>query len=178
MCLQARTPDGAESKELSRWLKRPRSAVLMRRGQLISFSVQGMRVQEISSALHLHEEYIRKLIRRYNEEGLTALRTRAHPGRAPTLTPEDESVVVEIAKMPPRAFGQPFNQWSLRKLTDCLVRRGMIPEVSHVTIGKVLDQHKVTYQRTRTWKESKDPDLASKKNASKDSIRKRRKTAS
>lgn len=178
MCLQARTPDGTESKELNRWLKRPRNAVQMRRGQLISFSAQGMRVQEISNALHLHQEYVRKLIRQYNEEGLTALRTRAHPGRPPALTPEDESVVVEIAKMPPQAFGQPFNQWSLRKLTDCLVRREMIPKVSHVTIGKVLEQHKVTYQRTRTWKESNDPDLASKKNASTDSTRGRRKTRS
>ena len=178
MCLQARAPDGSESKELSRWLKRPRNAVQMRRGQLISFSAQGMRVQEVSKSLHLHEEYVRKLIRKYNEEGLSALRTRAHPGRRPALTPEDESVVVEIAKMPPRAFGQPFNQWSLRKLTDCLVRRGMIPEVSHVTIGKVLDQHKVTYQRTRTWKESNDPDFASKKNASTDSTRGHRRTPS
>jgi len=178
VCLQARTPDGAESKELSRWLKRPRNAVQMRRGQLISFSAQGMRVQEISAALHLHEEYVRKLIRKYNESGLVVLRTRAHPGRQPALTPEEESVVVEIAKMPPRAFGQPFNQWSLRKLTDCLVQREMIPKVSHVTIGKVLDQHKVTYQRTRTWKESKDPDFASKKNASTGSTRKRRKTPS
>ena len=90
---------------------------------MISLRAQGMRVQEISTTLHLHEEYVRKLIRRYNEEGLASLRTRAHPGRTPTLTPEDESVVVEIAKMPPRAFGQPFNQWSLRKLTDCLVGR-------------------------------------------------------
>lgn len=163
MCLHVRTPSAAESKELSRWLKRPRNAVQMRRGQLISFSAQGGRVQEISAALHLHEEYVRKLIRQYNEEGLAALRTRARPGRPPTLTPEDESVVVEIAKMPPRAFGQPFNQWSLRKLTDCLVGRQMIPAVSHVTIGKVLDEHKVTYQRTRTWKESKDPKFASKK---------------
>ena len=113
MCLHARTPDVAESKELDRWLKRPRSAVQMRRAQLISFSAQGMRVQEISSTLYLHEEYVRQLIRQYNEGGLAALRTRARPGRPPTLTPEDESVVVEIAKMPPRAFGQPFNQWSL-----------------------------------------------------------------
>ncbi len=178
MCVHARTPNTAESKELGRWLKRPRSAVQMRRGQLISFSAQGMRVQEISTTLHLHEEYVRQLIRQYNEEGLAALRTRARSGRPPTLTAEDESVVVEIAKMPPRAFGQPFNQWSLRKLTDCLVGRGMIPKVSHVTIGKVLDQHKVTYQRTRTWKESNDPDFASKKNASTDSTRGRRKTRS
>ncbi len=163
MCLHARTPDAAESKELSRWLKRPRQAVQMRRGQLISLSAQGMRVQELSATLHLHEEYIRTLVRRYNEEGLASLRTRVHPGRTPTLTPEDESVVVEIAKMPPRAFGQPFNQGSLRKLTDGLVGRQMIPKVSQVTIGKVLDRHKVTCQRTRTWKESKDPDFSSKK---------------
>ena len=81
MCLHARSPNVAESKELVRWLKRPRSAVQMRRGQLISFSVQGMRVQEISDTLHLHEEYVRQLIRQYNEGGLTALRTRARPGR-------------------------------------------------------------------------------------------------
>ena len=90
MCLHARSPNAAESKELWRWLKRPRNAVQMRRGQLISFSAQGMRVQEIAKTLYLHEEYIRQ----YNEEGLTALRTRARPGRRPTLTPEDESVVV------------------------------------------------------------------------------------
>ena len=87
---------------------------------------------------------MRQLLRQYNEEGLASLRTRAHPERPPALTPEDESVVVEIATMPPRAFGQPFNQWSLRKLTDGLVNRQMIPKVSHVTIGKVLKRHKVT----------------------------------
>jgi len=178
MCLYARAPNAAESGQLSRWLKSPRSAVQMRRAQRISFSAQGMRVQEIAETLHLHVEYVRQLIRQYNEEGLSALRTRSRPGRSPALTPEDESVVVEIATMPPRAFGRPFNQWSLRKLTDFLVRAKMIPEVSPVTIGKVLDAHKVTYQRTRTWKESNDPDFAAKKNASSGSTSGRRKTRS
>ena len=178
MCLYARAPSTAESKELSRWLKRPRNAVQMRRGQLISLSAQGTRVQEISATLYLHEEYTRELIRQYNEEGLAALRTRAHPGRPPKLTPEDESIVVETAKMPPQALGQPFNQWSLRKLTDHLVGRQLIPAVSHVTVGKVLDQHKITYQRTRTRKESNDPKFRCKKNASTDSTSGRRRTRS
>jgi hypothetical protein len=56
ICLEARTPDATESKELCRWLKRMRNAVQIRRGQLSSFSAQGMRVQEISKALHLHED--------------------------------------------------------------------------------------------------------------------------
>ena len=70
MCLHARSPNAAESKELVRWLKRPRNAVQMRRGQLVSLSAQGMRVQEISDTLHLHEEYVRQLIRQYNEWGI------------------------------------------------------------------------------------------------------------
>ena len=37
---------------------------------------------------------------------LASLRTRAHPGRPPALTPEDESVVVEIARTTP---GHPAN---------------------------------------------------------------------
>ena len=69
MCLHARAPNAAESKELGRWLKRPRNAVQMRRGQLISFSAQGMRVQEISDTLHLHEEYVRQLIRQFTTKG-------------------------------------------------------------------------------------------------------------
>ena len=107
MCLHARTPDAAESKELSRWLKRRRNAVQMRRGQSISLSAQGMLVQKLSATLHLHEEYVRQLRRRYNEEGLASLSTRAHPGLPPALTPEDESVVVEIAPMPPGPSANP-----------------------------------------------------------------------
>ena len=64
MGLHARPRDAAESKELSRWRKRPRNAVQMRRGQSISLSAQGMRVQELSTTLHLHEEYVRQLWRR------------------------------------------------------------------------------------------------------------------
>lgn len=178
MCLYARAPTSAEAKELSRWLKRPRNAVQMRRGQLICLSAQGMRVQEIAATLHLHEEYVRQLIRQYDAEGLASLRPRRHAGRPSVLTPEDESVVVEAAKMPPRACGAPLNQWSLRTLTNHLVRRRMIPEVSHVTVARVLKRHKVTYQRTRTWKESNDPEFAAKKNASSGSTSGRRKTRS
>ena len=62
MCLHARSPNAAESKELVRWLKRPRNAVQMRRGQLVSLSAQGMRVQEISDTLPLHEECVRSAV--------------------------------------------------------------------------------------------------------------------
>ena len=99
-------------------------------------------------------------------------------GATPALAPEDESVVVEIATLPPRGFGQPFHQWSLRKLTDHLVGRQMIPKVSHVTIGKVLDRHGVTYQRTRYLEGVDGSGLRPEMNESTDSTGGRRRTRS
>ncbi len=45
----------------------------MRRAQIVAFSGQGMRVQEISSHLGMNEEYLRELIRNFNDEGFEAL---------------------------------------------------------------------------------------------------------
>ncbi len=67
MCLYVRDLDVAESRQLSRILKSSRTVTYMRRAQVVAFSGQGMRVQEIASRLYLHEEYVRELIRRFNE---------------------------------------------------------------------------------------------------------------
>ena len=101
-------------------LKGPRHAVQMRREQLISLSAQGMRVQELSPTLHLHEEYVRQLLAAIQRGRAGVAAHPSPPGASTDADPEDEPVVVEIAKMPPRAFSEPFNHWSLRKLTDCL----------------------------------------------------------
>ena len=48
---------------------------------LAAFSGQGMRAREIAKQLHLHEEYVRELIRQFNEGGFEALRPRKATGR-------------------------------------------------------------------------------------------------
>jgi transposase len=139
----------------------------MRRGQVLAFSGQGMRAREISDQLGMHEEYVRELIRRFNDEGFEALKPRKPTGRGRILTEEEESVLVEIATAPPQAFGRPFNQWSLRKLHQFLVPdKKLIRPVSVGTIRNVLKRRGVTFQRTRTWKRSNDPAYDAKKNAS------------
>ena len=144
----------------------------MRRAQVLSFSGQGMRVQEISSALGMNEEYLRELIRSFNDEGFDALRQKSRSGRPRKLTEEEESIIAEIATAPPQAMGRPFNQWLLRKLRDFLVERRLIHPVSHNVIGRVLKNRKITYQRTRTWN---GPRIlaTTQKNGSKRSTRRR-----
>ncbi len=175
MCLFVRDLRFDESQKLTRWLRNSRNGIRMRRAQVIAFSGQGMRVQEISSHLGMNEEYLRELIRNFNEDGFPALEQRRRSGRPPRLTEEERSLIVEIATAPPQAFGRPFNQWSLRKLQEFLVSRKIVSPVSHTTIRRVLKKAKVSFQRTRTWKRSKDPHYDAKKNASKRSTRRRRK---
>jgi len=160
---------------LTRWLRQSRSTVKMRRAQVIAFSGQGMRARQIASQLDMHEEYIRELIRRFNDEGFEALKPRKPTGRGRILTEEEQSIVVEIATAPPQAFGRPFNQWSLRKLHQFLVvDKKLVTPVSVGTLRNVLKRRGVTFQRTRTWKRSNDPAYEAKKNASRRSTAKRR----
>lgn len=172
MCLFVRELSSAESAKLSQWLRSSRNGIQMRRAQIISFSGQGMRVQAIASHLCMNEEYLRELIRRFNEDGFEALRQKSRSGRPSRLTEEEESLVAEIATAPPQALGCPFNQWSLRKLRDCLVKKKLVKPVSHNVIRRVLKAQKITFQRTRTWKRSDDPAYDAKKNASNRSTRK------
>jgi len=175
MCLYVRDMTGPESRTLGRWLKDAKSTVRMRRAEILAFSSQGMRVQKIATSLSMHEEYVRELIRRFNADGFDALKPKPRTGRPKALTEEEKSVIAEVATAPPQAFGRPFNQWSLRKLHEFLIQKKLIAPVSVITLRSALKERKVSFQRTRTWKRSNDPDYDSKKNESKHSTAKRRK---
>jgi len=114
----------------------------------------------------MNEEYLRKRIRDFNDKGFDSLRQKPRSGRPPSLTDEEESLVAEIATAPPQAFGRPFNKWSLRKLRDFLVEKKLVKPISHNVVQRVLRGRKITFQRTRTWKRSNDPDYDAKKKAS------------
>lgn len=176
MCLYVRAFTSVESRQVSAWLKKSQNGVQMRRAQILSFSAQGMKIQSIATQLLMNEEYLRELIRTFNNSGLEALKIRRSSGRPHILTEEEKSIVVEVATAPPQAYGRPFNQWSLRKLQQFLVEdTKTISPVSYEAIRQVLKIAKVSFQRTRTWKHSTDPDFDSKKNASQRSTRKPRK---
>ena len=176
MCAYVRDLTMVESKRLSRGLKEVRTATYLRRMQVVAFSGQGMRAKEIAERLCLHEEYVRELIRRFNAGSFNALRPRKPTGRPREHTPEEVSVIIEVASAPPRVFGLPFGVWSLRKLADFVVERGIVKKTSPSTLQRILKENGVTIQRTKTWKESNDPEFASKKNASTGSIKRGQRT--
>lgn len=176
MCLYVRDLAPREGRRLTQILKTAKTAAYLRRAQVVAFSGQGMRAKEIATRLHLHEEYVRELIRLFNSGGFDALRPRKPSGRPSKYAPEEVSVMLELAGTRPQDIGFPFTVWSLRKLADHLVRSGVVKEIHATTLGRILREQGFSFQRTKTWKESNDPDFDAKKNESAPSTRKLRRT--
>ena len=84
--------------------------------------------------------------------------------------------MLEVAGTRPHDLGLPFTVWSLRKLANHLVTCGVVKEIHATTLGRILRAQGFSFQRTKTWKESTDPDFAAQKNASVPSTRPHRRT--
>jgi transposase len=164
MALYVRSLTAVEGNRLQHIMRHSRNAVSVRRAQVLIMSDQGSTVQELAQQTLMHEEYVRDLIRRFNEEGLALLRERPKSGRPVEFVEELQAEIVQIALAPPKLLGRPFTLWSLEKLKEYLISTKVVKTISIETLRSILHKHGARLQRTKTWKESNDPAFAAKKN--------------
>jgi transposase len=121
-------------------------------------SAGGNTVEVIARLVQTSPDRVREMIHRFNELGMSSLDPQWAGGRPRRITTEDVAFIVKTAKDRPGKAGKPFTRWSVRKLRDYLgdnqVRK---IDVSRERLRQILDEHQVTFQRTKTWKESNDP---------------------
>ena len=96
--------------------------------------------------------------------GLAALDPQWAGGRPRQISDADIAFIVTTATTRPGALGVPFTHWSVRKLAAHL---GAYGHDRRVRVGRerlrlILREHHISFQRTRTWKESTDPDKEAK----------------
>ena len=166
--LRVRRLSDAEGQQLQRIVRRgggrtDRSIVKWRRAMVVMASGGGNSVQVIADLVQTSPDRVREMIHRFNELGMRSLDPQWAGGRPRLITTEDEDFIVETARTRPEKLGQPFTRWSIRKLVAYLAEN----QVRVVRIGRercrqLLERNGVTFQRTRTWKESNDPDRDAK----------------
>ncbi|MEV0731010.1 IS630 family transposase [Polymorphospora sp. NPDC050346] len=140
------------------------SAIRLRRAMVVLASAGGNTVPVIARLVQADEDSVRQVIHRFNEMGMACLNPRWAGGRPRLISEDDEAFIVATANTRPEALGQPFTRWSLRKLADHLAHN---PGPRRVQVGRerlrqLLRKHDITFQRTKTWKESNDPAKATK----------------
>ena len=140
-----------------------KSIVRWRRAMVVMASASGNTVPAIAKLVVTSEDRVREMIHRFNDKGMASLDPQWAGGRPRRITTDDEKFIVATATARPETLGEPFTRWSLRKLARFLcANEDRRVVVSPERLRQLLDVNGVTFQRTKTWKESNDPDRDAK----------------
>lgn len=166
--VKVRRLTGEEGGRLQRLVRRGEgkgqaSVVRYRRAMVILASAGGNTVPVIARLVQTSEDRVREVIHNFNELGLKCLDPRWAGGRPRRISPEDIEFIVSTAKTRPAKLGKPFTHWSIRKLVDYLADNPLRKvKISRERLRQILEDNRITFQRTKTWKESNDPLLEAK----------------
>lgn len=149
-----------EGQRLKRLSRRAKHASTRQRASILLASATLMSVSQIARMWMTDEEHVRRVIHDFNERGFESLRPRFGGGRPRRIQSDDEQRIVAIAGARPDALGVPYTRWSLAKLSRYLEGQGIAVSPAH--LGRILARNGISLQRTRSWKQSPDPEYAQK----------------
>src|SRR4051812_18826041 len=152
----------AEGQKLQRITRTARDPVKLRRAIGGLMSPQGKPAGDIAHLLKVSDDYVRDVIHAFNERGFDALDPKWSGGPPKKVDGPTRTKIRAIAWCDPRFLGQPFSVWSLTKLRAYLLDTRVVPAVSTETLRRILREGGVTWQSTKTWKASTDPDFPPK----------------
>jgi transposase len=133
--------------------------VTWRRAQMVLLSAQGMDIAQIARVTFASPDRVRDLLHNFNLDGFDSRYPRYRGGRPPTFTLAQRRAIKQLALSHPQDHGLPFSTWSLAKLAEFLVAEGVVDDISHEGLRALLREQGVSFQRLKTWKQSRAPDF-------------------
>ncbi len=149
-----------EGPRLKRLSKQSRVASTRQRALILLASNTLMSAPAIARMMLTDESQVRKVIHDFNLHGWDSLRPRFGGGRPRRILIDDEQRIVAVAGARPDTLGVPYTRWSLPKLSRYLGGQGLAVSPAH--LGRILARNGISLQRTRSWKQSPDPDYEAK----------------
>jgi transposase len=126
------------------------SVVTWRRAQMVPLSAQAMDVPQIAKVTFTSEDTVRDVIHNFNADGFVSFYPRYKGGRPPKFTDQQRDEIKRIALSRPEDHDLPFSTWSLAKLADYLVDKGVVEDISHERLRTILRDQGVSFQRIKT----------------------------
>ena len=146
---------------------RHKDSFVLRRSQILSFSTNGLSIDEIAQRVGYHRETVRLLIKGFNEKGIAVLKKgskRPHNIQR-AFSEENAKKLKELIHRSPRDFGKPTGLWTLALLADVSFSEGLTEkEVSNETVRQTLKKLGIRWKRAKKWLSGPDPHYARKKN--------------
>lgn len=150
-----------EAVRLKRLSTRAKHKSTRIRAAILLASNVRMSVPEIARMWLTDDSHVRKVIHEFNERRFDSLDPDYRGGRPRRITPDQRQRVVAVAGARPDTQGVPLTRWSLDRLAVWLAGQGIV-EVSPAHLARLLEAAGLSFQRTRFWKASPDPDYQAK----------------
>ena len=128
VCVHSLSPE--EVAQLLKLHRRTREADVRSRCDMILLSNEGLSAPKIAQRVRCSGRTVLRYIRRYEQEGLAGLMTRARPGRPARATTEYRAALTAAIEQRPRRLGLSFSNWTTEKLADYLAQHtgiGLMP---------------------------------------------------
>jgi len=149
-----------EAVALKRRAKQAKHFATRERAAILLASNVGTAVPQIAQMWMTDESHVREVIHEFNERGMASLDPDHRGGRPRRISCEQRRQAVAVAGARPDTQGVALTRWSLPRLAEHLAELGL--EISPAHLGRVLAEAGLSFQRTRTWKASPDPDYETK----------------
>jgi transposase len=150
-----------EARRLKRRAKEAKHFATRERAAILLASNVGNSVPQIAQMWMTDESHVRRVIHDFNERGMASLDPEYRGGRPRRITDEQRRQTVAVAGARPDSQDVALTRWSLPRLADHLAEAGVV-QISPAHLGRVLAEAGLSFQRTRTWKASPDPDYEAK----------------
>lgn len=162
--VRARRLYGAERDRLHQIKRQLSNQVNSRHARIVLLSRGGQSNRQIAAAVDCSPQWVRQIIHRFNQGGIQAIewypyfRVRGGPRK---FTADLIEEIAAVALSPPQELIG-MNCWSLAKLRDYLVEQKIIASISLSWLREWLRRCRIRLRRTKTWKESTDPQFKAK----------------
>jgi transposase len=153
-----------EQKKLHRLKRQKTNGVNSCHARILLLSRGGLRNRDIAARTDCTPQWVRIIIHRFNTHGLDGiiwypwLHAAGQPRRFKAEVLEQ---IAEVALSSPVALVG-LTRWSLSKLRTYLIEQKIVASISCAWLEVLLHRLGVRWRRTKTWKESSDPQFAPK----------------
>jgi transposase len=150
-----------EARRLKRLATDARHRSTRIRAMILLASATEMPAPQIARLYLTDADHVRKVIHAFNQQGFGSLDPDYRGGRPKKTTLVQRDRVVAVARARPDTQGVALTRWSIGKLARHLGEQQIVM-LSPTALRVLLDQAGLSFQRTRSWKSSPDPDFAAK----------------
>jgi transposase len=176
--LQLRTLTEDERALLAARLRDKTLAVrVWERYRIVSELAQGRAPAPVADRVGCHVTVVYDWLHRFNASGFATFERAPNPrGRPASIGSAQIRALIRAATSRPQDLGLPFTDWSVAKLHQYCDERGLLPPCTDEWVRRLLRREGLSYQRTKTWKQSNAPLFEEKKGAAWTSTSSRRQT--